>query len=77
MPARLEVLPLLLAELGRGLVGVDPLAHDPVPVALRAQLGEHGDHPDLHPPAHQLLGGDALAPHQVEVLRARVGGRTR
>ena len=39
------------------------------------QLGEHRDHPGLHPPAHQLLGGQALAPHQVVVLRARVRGR--
>src|ERR1035437_3048712 len=29
-------------ELGDGLVAVDPLARDPVPVGPRAQLGEHG-----------------------------------
>ena len=41
-----------------GRVRVDPLAHDPVPVALRPQLGQDGEQPDLHPPAHQLVGGD-------------------
>src|SRR5687768_4880866 len=51
----LEVVPLLLAELGRGRIGVYPLAHDPVPVAPRAQLREDGDDACLHPPSHQLL----------------------
>ena len=45
-----------------------------MPVALRPQLAEHGDDADFHPPPHQLLGRDRLAPHQVVVLGARVVG---
>ena len=33
------------AELGLGLCAVDPLAHDPVPVSLRAELRQHRDQP--------------------------------
>ncbi len=39
--AAIEEAPLHLAEHGRGWVRIDPLAHDPVPVGGRPQLGEH------------------------------------
>ena len=61
----LEVLPLLAAELGLGLVRVDPLAHDPVPVALGAQLGEHRDHarsPSAGPSARRRGCSRAASP---------------
>src|SRR3954452_12473993 len=70
---RLEVGPLLAAQLGLGLVGEPPLAADALLVARDVQLAEHGEHPGLHAPAHNLVDGQVLAANQVEELGARVG----
>ena len=66
--------PTPLAQLGGGRLAEPPLAPDPVPVAGGLELAEHGQHARLHPPAHQLVGGQVLAPH--ERGRTRSAGRT-
>src|SRR5437660_1266940 len=44
LAARLEVGPLVAAEIGRRVLGEPPLAPDPVPVARRPELSQDGQH---------------------------------
>src|SRR6188472_1775827 len=71
--ARRVELRLLAAELGDRLVAEDPLARDPVPVALRAQLGHDREREHLQAPPEEVVGGQRLVAHLPEVARARVG----
>ena len=51
------------AQLGDRRVAVDPLARDPVPVARRAQLAEHGQREHLHAAAEDVVGRQRLVAH--------------
>ncbi len=64
---------LFAAQLGDGLLAVDPLARDAVPVGACAQLGEHRQGEHLHAPAEQVLGAHVLVAHVAEVAAAGVG----
>ena len=53
-------------------VAVEPLARDPVEVAARVQLGDHGERQHLHPAPEDVVGRRGLVAQLAEVLRARV-----
>ena len=62
-------------ELRLGRVTEPPFAGDPVPVPLRTQLAQHGQHANFHAPAHELVRGHVLAAHERVEVRTRVRHR--